>query len=311
MLLGGIEAGGTKVICGVAEMERGEVRLLDQVKFPTTTAAEVIPAAISYFQKYPIETLGIASFGPIDLHKNSPTYGYIQSTPKEGWQNVDFVHPFAAALSIPVAFDTDVNGAALGEAIYGAGKGCDVVTYMTVGTGIGVGTYVEGHLLHGLVHPEAGHMQLVRHPKDTYQGHCPFHPHCLEGLACGPAIEARWGEKGEKLRDRKDVWDMEAFYLAQGVTNLILCYSPEKIILGGGVMHQKDLFPRIWKQVQQNLNGYIRSDKIEKEINQYIVPLALGDQAGLIGALELGRRIVVTGDSAGDKLHVKRLIKRL
>lgn len=290
MILGGIEAGGTKIICGVAEVEKGEVKILHQVKFPTTTAAEVIPEAISYFQKYPIEALGIASFGPVDLHKDSPTYGYIKATPKEGWQHVDLVHPFEKDLSIPVAFDTDVNGAALGEAIYGAGKGCSVVTYMTVGTGIGVGTYVEGKLLHGLVHPEAGHMQLVRHPKDIYQGHCPFHPYCLEGLASGPAIEDRWGEKGEALCERKDVWDMEAFYLAQGVTNLIYCYSPEKIILGGGVMHQKDLFPRIRKQVQQNLNGYIQSDRLEKEIDTYIVPPALGDQAGLVGAVELGKK---------------------
>lgn len=226
-------------------MKDGTIRILSEMRFPTTTAAQVLPEIISWFKQYDIESLGIASFGPLDLKKESPTYGYIKATPKKGWQDVDFVGPFARALSIPIEFDTDVNGAALGESVYGAGKGCQVVSYMTVGTGIGVGLYCEGRLLHGLVHPEAGHMLIQRHPKDTYEGSCPFHKDsflpggCLEGYACGPAIQKRWGAPGETLHNRKEVWEMEAYYLGQGVSNLVLLYSPDKIIIGGGVMHQE------------------------------------------------------------------------
>lgn len=296
MLIGGIEAGGTKIVCGVAEVSGGVVQLKDQMRFSTTTAAEVLPEMISYFQKFPIRSLGIASFGPLDLHRESPTYGYIKATPKEGWQEVDLVRPFAEALHIPVALDTDVNGAALGEAIYGAGKGLDVVTYVTVGTGIGVGTYIEGHLLHGLIHPEAGHMPVARQEGDTYRGHCPFHREeignsgCLEGYASGPAIEERWGQKGEALTGNPKVWDRESFYLAQGLVNLILCYSPQKIILGGGVMKQASLFPLIREKVQHQLHHYLQADVLEKEMETYIVPPMLGDQSGLMGAIELGKR---------------------
>lgn len=302
MLIGGIEAGGTKIICGVAQVKEGKVEILQEARFPTTTAEEVMPQLISYFQEQPIEALGIASFGPLDLKKTSPTYGCVTTTPKEGWQQADWIHPLEAALQIPVALDTDVNGAALGEATYGAGKGLDVVTYMTVGTGIGVGVYVEGHLLHGMMHPEAGHMRLERHSADVYEGHCPFHKDifctggCLEGYASGPAIEARWGEKGEKLQNKPEVWDMESFYLAQGVANLILCYAPDKIILGGGVMHQRNLFPMIREKVQQQLHHYVKTRELIEEIDTYIVPPALGDHSGLMGAVELGKQCVMCNE---------------
>ena len=297
MLIGGVEAGGTKIVCGVAEVRDGAITVLQEVRFPTTTAEEVMPQLISYFRKYPIEALGVASFGPLDLKKSSPTYGCITTTPKEGWQKADWIHPLEEALHVPVALDTDVNGAALGEAIYGAGQGLDVVTYMTVGTGIGVGVYVEGHLLHGMMHPEAGHMRVERHPSDFYKGHCPFHRDtfgtggCLEGYASGPAIEARWGERGEQLQDKPEVWDMESFYLAQGVANLILCYAPEKIIIGGGVMHQRNLFPMIRENVQKQLHQYVKTYEVAEAMDTYIVPPALGDQSGLIGAVELGRLV--------------------
>lgn len=297
MLIGGIEAGGTKIICGVAEVKEGVVNIVQEARFPTTTAEEVMPQLISYFQKQPIAALGVASFGPLDLKKTSKTYGHITTTPKEGWQNADWIHPLEEALHIPVALDTDVNGAALGEARYGAGKGLDVVTYMTVGTGIGVGVYVEGHLLHGMMHPEVGHMRVERYPSDFYTGHCPFHQEsfgtgaCLEGYASGPAIEARWGQKGEALPDRDEVWEMESFYLAQGVANLILCYAPDKIIIGGGVMHQRNLFPMIREKVQKQLHQYVKTPELAEGIDTYIVPPALGDHSGLIGAVELGRLV--------------------
>ena len=299
MLIGGIEAGGTKIICGIGEWKEGNMKILSDMRFPTTTAAQVIPEMIAWFRQYDVKALGIASFGPLDLKKDSPTYGYIKATPKKGWQDVDFVGPFARALNVPIEFDTDVNGAALGEAIYGAGKNCEVAAYMTVGTGIGVGLFANGHLLHGMVHPEAGHMLNLRHPKDTYQGSCAFHHDtdgaggCLEGYACGPAIAARWGAPGETLYDRKEVWEMEAYYLGQGVANLVLLYSPDRIIIGGGVMHQAQLFDMVRKETRKNVNGYIHSDLLDEKIDEYIVPPALGDHAGLMGALELGRRALV------------------
>ena len=280
----------------MGEVKDGTIRILSEMRFPTTTASEVLPEINGWFKQYSIESLGIASFGPLDLKKDSHTYGYIKATPKKGWQDVDFVGPFARAFAIPIEFDTDVNGAALGESVYGAGRGCQVVAYMTVGTGIGVGLYTEGKLLHGLVHPEAGHMLIQRHPKDTYEGSCPFHKDsflpggCLEGYACGPAIQQRWGAPGETLHNRKEVWEMEAYYLGQGVSNLVLLYSPDKIIIGGGVMHQDNLFQMVRDEVKKNLNGYIHSDMVEGNLENYIVPPMLKDHAGLIGAIELGKR---------------------
>lgn len=294
MIFGGIEAGGTKIICGTGEYENGKLEIRESAKFPTERPEIVIPRLTEWFREHPVAALGVASFGPLDLNRCSPTYGFVMDTPKDGWQHVDFLSPFRDAFHIPVAFDTDVNGAALGEAIYGAGKGCGVVVYMTVGTGIGVGVYQEGKLLHGLIHPEAGHMRVVRRGDDQFAGTCGAHPRkgesvCLEGYASGPAIEKRWGEKGENLMDREEVWDLEAWYLSQGVTNLVLMYSPEKIILGGGVMHRKQLFPMIRDGVREYVGGYVRSPMLEEKIGDYIVPPLLEDRAGLTGAIELGR----------------------
>lgn len=215
-------------------------------------------------------------------------------TPKKGWQRVDFVSPFKETFGIPVAFDTDVNGAALGEVMHGAGRGLDSLCYITVGTGIGVGIYSGGKLLHGLLHPEAGHMKVTRMEGDTFEGICKAHQRegnmvCCEGFACGPAIEKRWGMKAEYLMDRPEVWEMEAHYISQLVSDLVLTVSPEKIVLGGGVMHQEVLFPLIRKKVQEQINHYIRMPQLEEGIERYIVPPALSDHAGLIGAIELGR----------------------
>lgn len=295
MKFGGIEAGGTKIICGRGEYENGKLTVTEEARFPTVRPEIVIPRLLDWFRAHPVEALGIASFGPVDLHRDSPSYGFVKDTPKDGWQEVDFCGPFRKEFGIPVAFDTDVNGAALGEAVYGGGKGCRSVVYMTVGTGIGVGVFSDGRLLHGLIHPEGGHMRVTRKKGDDFRGSCRAHRTdgdavCMEGFACGPAIEQRWGEKGEALADRREVWETEAWYLAQGVTNLVLLYSPEKIFLGGGVMHREELFPLIREGVKRYIGGYVRSPKLEEEIDTYIVPPALGDRAGLIGAIELGRR---------------------
>ena len=187
-----------------------------------------------------------------------------------------------------MGFDTDVNGAVLGEVTWGAAKGLDSAIYITVGTGVGVGVYLNGGLLHGLVHPEAGHILLSRHPSDPYEGKCPFHKNCMEGLAAGPAIEARWGKKGVELTDRDEVWELEAYYIAQAIMDYILVYSPQKIILWGGVMHQEKLFPMVREEVKRLLNGYVSHEAILDSIEDYIVPPALGEDPGIKGAIRLG-----------------------
>lgn len=285
MLIGGIEAGGTKMVCAVGD-ENGVVK--DRTSFPTRQPEETFADMIAYYRNWDIQALGIGCFGPLDLNRQSRTYGYITKTPKPGWGNCDIVGAFKDALGVPVGFDTDVNGAVLGEVTWGAAKGLDSAIYITIGTGVGVGVYVNGGLLHGLVHPEGGHILLMKHPKDTYEGKCPFHKTCMEGLAAGPSIEARWGKKAAELADRDEVWELEAYYIAQAITDYILTYSPQKIILWGGVMHQEKLFGMVRKEVQRLLNGYVAHEMITERIDEYIVPPALGEDPGIKGAIKLG-----------------------
>ena len=285
MLIGGIEAGGTKMVCAVGD-ENGVVK--DRTSFPTRQPEETFADMIAYYRNWDIQALGIGCFGPLDLNRQSRTYGYITKTPQPGWGNCDIVGAFKDALGVPVGFDTDVNGAVLGEVTWGAAKGLDSAIYITIGTGVGVGVYVNGGLLHGLVHPEGGHILLIRHPKDTYEGKCPFHKNCVEGLAAGPSIEARWGKKAAELADRDEVWEMEAYYIAQAITDYILSYSPQKIILWGGVMHQEKLFGMVRKEVLNLLNGYVAHETITEHIDQYIVPPTLGEDPGIMGAIKLG-----------------------
>ncbi|MGL4337348.1 MAG: ROK family protein, partial [Turicibacter sp.] len=233
MLFGGIEAGGTKFVCGVGN-ENGQI--LERIQFDTTTPEETMPQIINYFKGKNIVSLGIGCFGPIDPDVNSPMYGYVTSTPKTAWKDYNFLGELKKHFDIPMGFDTDVNVACLGEATYGAAKGLDSCIYLTIGTGVGGGALVEGNLAHGLLHPEMGHIMLRRHPQDPYEGKCPFHKDCFEGLAAGPAIEARWGKKGHELSENSLVWEIEAYYIAQALVNYVLLLSPKKIILGGGVM---------------------------------------------------------------------------
>lgn len=292
MWIGAIEAGGTKMVCGIGD-ENGN--LVDREVFPTRTPEETIPSIISYFQAHThkIEALGIGCFGPLNLDKKSKDYGMITSTPKLSWQNYSIVRVFQEALHIPVALDTDVNVAALGEATWGVGVEDQVVLYITIGTGVGVGVCIEKQLLHGLVHPEAGHMLLSKRLDDKYDSACPFHKNCMEGLVSGPALKGRWGKSAEELYELDEVWEMEADYIAQALANYILVYSPNRIILGGGVMHQKALFPRIHEKVGAYLNGYIVHPMLEQHMEDYIVSPGLGDDAGIKGALKLALNCVL------------------
>lgn len=285
MRIGAIEAGGTKFVCGIGN-EQGIIE--DRVSFPTGEPERTLEQVIAYFEHNKVDSIGIGTFGPIDIDPSSPSYGCVTTTPKPGWANYPFLMTLKQVFDVPFGWDTDVNAAALGEAMWGAAKGLDSCVYYTIGTGIGVGVFAEGKLVHGLVHPEGGHILTRRHLEDRFAGTCPYHGECLEGMAAGPAIEKRWNMKGSDIPVDHPAWAMEAFYIGQAVTASILMLSPKKIVLGGGVMHQKQLFPLIRAEVQNNLNGYVSAKAVSDNIDDYIVPPGLGDNAGLCGALALG-----------------------
>jgi fructokinase len=293
-LWGGIEAGGTKFVCAVGT---GPDDLWAEVRFLSTTPEETIGQAIQFFQqqKETLTAIGIASFGPLDPNPDSPTFGYITTTPKPGWVHTDLAGPIRRALGVPVGFDTDVNVAALGEYRWGAAQGLDTFVYLTVGTGIGGGGMVNGKLIHGLIHPEMGHIRIPHdRDMDPYTGSCPYHGDCLEGLAAGPALEGRWGQRGETLPADHPAWLLEADYLAFALTNIICILSPQRIILGGGVMQQRQLFPLVRRKVRELLNEYLPVLAILDQIDDYIVPPGLGDRAGVLGAIALAQHVAVT-----------------
>lgn len=285
MLFGALEAGGTKMVLAIGD-ENGNI--IEQKSIPTKKPENTIPHIVEYFKSKDIKALGIGSFGPVDLDKKSDTYGYITSTPKLEWANFDFVGNMKRELNIPIGFDTDVNASALGEATWGSTKGLESSIYITVGTGVGLGVYLNNSLLHNMLHPEGGHILLTKHPQDDFEGICPYHPNCLEGLASGPAIEKRWKQKAYQIPDTDFAWELEAYYLAQAIINYILTLSPHRIVLGGGVMHQKQLFPLIRKNVTKLLNGYIKSKEIE-DMNNYIVPSILKGDQGIMGCIQLAK----------------------
>ena len=294
-LLGGIEAGGTKFVCAVGT---GPDDLQAEIRIPTTMPQETISQVIDFFQQQIKQTgdlaaIGIGAFGPVDVCENSPKFGWFLNTPKPGWQQVDFVGTIKRELNIPVGFDTDVNAAALGEYQWGNGIGLGSLIYLTIGTGIGGGGVMGGRPIHGLLHPEMGHI-LIPHDLsvDPFVGACPFHQDCLEGLASGFAMEKRWQQKAASLPADHPAWALEAHYLATGLINFILTLSPERIILGGGVMEQPQLFPLIRSQVRERLNAYLEVPQIMADIDNYIVPPKLGSKAGIMGAFVLAQQTI-------------------
>jgi fructokinase len=292
-LFGGIEAGGSKFVCAVGT---GPDNLVDEIRFPTTQPRQTIARAIDFFLKHkkdkPLTAVGIGTFGPADPNPSSPTYGFITTTPKPGWANTDFAGTVSEALGLPVNFDTDVNAAALGEHSWGAARGLDNFIYLTIGTGIGGGGMIENRLMHGLIHPEMGHIAVPQdREKDPFAGCCPFHGNCLEGLASGPAMKERWGISPEDMPPDHPGWQLEAEYLSWALVNFICTLSPRRIILGGGVMEKGYLFPPIRARVRELLNGYLRAWEILEDIDNYIVPPALSNRAGVLGALALGRQV--------------------
>ncbi len=287
---GGIEAGGTKFVCAVGESPDA---VLAEERFPTSTPDKTLEQTVRFFRQQEtkfgqIAAIGVSSFGPVDPDPASPQFGYITTTPKEGWANTDFAGYLRKELKVPIGFDTDVNGAALAEYRWGAAQGLDTFIYLTIGTGIGGGGLVNGRLMHGLVHPEMGHLRIPHDLSlDPFAGVCPFHGDCWEGLASGPAMEKRWGVPARQLPEDHVAWDLEAQYLALAVQNLIVTLSPQRIIMGGGVMEQRHLFDKVRRRVQSLLNDYVKHPQIIHAMDEYIVPPALGNRAGVLGGFAL------------------------
>jgi fructokinase len=287
-VLGAIEAGGTKFVCAVGTGPDD----LESCSFPTTSPEATMDGVIRFFQCRPgLRAIGIGSFGPVDLDPCSPTFGSVTSTPKLLWRNFDLAGTVRRAFHLPVGFDTDVNAAALGEARWGAAEGLSDFLYLTVGTGIGGGAVVNGQLLHGLMHPEMGHIRVPHDwGKDSFPGVCPYHGDCLEGLASGPAIETRWGISGMHLPPEHPAWELEAHYLALGLANWVCTLSPRRIVTGGGVMQHARLLPLVRRRLRDLLNGYIPSMLLSEGIDEYVVLPRLGDRSGVVGALALAEK---------------------
>ncbi len=297
---GGIEGGGTKFVCAVGS---GPDELHSVCSFDTEGPEETLDRAAAFFGEQQealwrqgsakIEAVGVAMFGPVDVRPGSPSYGHVLSTPKAGWSGADILGPLSESLGVPLVLDTDVNAAALAEWRWGAACECDPALYLTVGTGIGGGVFVNGRPLHGLLHPEMGHIHVRRHPNDpaSFLGICPFHGDCLEGMASGPALEQRWGSRPEALPVDHPAWDIQAYYLAQAVVTCIYTLAPERIVLGGGVMRGPGLLAKVRREVRILLKGYLRSEAVGAGIDAYIVAPALGDRAGVLGALALAERL--------------------
>lgn len=287
MSVGGVEAGGTRWTCAVAGSD-GELERVES--FPTTIPAETIGRAVEFFADAgDLEALGVGAFGPVVVERSSPRWGTITTTPKPGWADTDITGPLAEALGVPIVLDTDVNAAAIGEWRHGATRGLDTSVYITVGTGIGGGVFANGRPVHGLLHPEVGHM-LIPHDRvrDPFAGSCPFHGDCLEGLASGTALRARWGRPGEELDD-PEVWELEAEYLALGLANVVLVLAAERIVVGGGVGLARGLLPRVRVRLRELLADYVDVPQLGADLDSYLVPAALGPRAGIVGAIELAR----------------------
>lgn len=284
MLIGAIEAGGTKFVCSVMD-EFNETK--DRCVIQTQKPAETLDEAVSFFKAHDIDSLGVGAFGPIDLNTKSDTYGMIKNTPKKEWKNFPLLDELKRMLKVPVALDTDVNAACLGEFRFGAAEDVDSAMYITIGTGVGAGFVKDDQVFKGFTHPEMGHIKIKRVEGDTFEGGCPYHDDCIEGLVSGPAIEKRFGINGAEIRADDPVWETVAHYIAEALVNYTLVLCPERIIIGGGVMKQSHLYPLIRREFKKVLNDYIEIADLDK----YIASPLLNNDQGVIGAAALAKDI--------------------
>ncbi len=289
MRLGALEAGGTKMVCAIGN-EYGEIS--NSVSIPTTTPEETLPRIVAYFEEQgDLQALGIGAFGPVGIDPNKATYGKILDTPKLAWKHYDLLGNLQEALHIPMAIDTDVNAACLGEVVYGEAKGLSNVLYLTIGTGIGAGLVIDGKPVHGLLHPEAGHITVRPQKGDEGNCICPYHTNCFEGLASGPSLQNRYRCEAKELAMRKEVWELESEYIAQALLQYLYVVSPERMILGGGVMHQDQIFELVRKKVLLKNHGYI-SETTLQDLEHFIVPASLGGNQGIMGCLHLAKTLL-------------------
>lgn len=284
MLVGAIEAGGTKFVCAIG-IESNEI--IERVSFPTTTPEETLAHVFEFFDQYELASIGIGSFGPIDINEKSETYGYVLSTPKLAWKDFDFLGAMKERYDIPMGWTTDVNAAALGESEKGAAAGLDNVMYITIGTGVGAGAIVNGQLLEGIGHPEMGHLLVKPHQDDHYDGFCPYHGNCLEGMAAGPSINGRLDMAGKDVDPDHQVWDFMANYIGQALVAYTVILRPERIILGGGVMHAPKMLDKVKEAFDALLGNYVDVP----ELDSYLVKPGLGDNAGITGAILLANQV--------------------
>lgn len=297
-MLGAVEGGGTKFVCMLGT---SPTDVVDQTTIPTTDPVETIGGVVDFFSRprpgIRLAAIGVATFGPIELDPESPDYGCVLGTPKQRWSGARILAPLRRRFGVPLGWDTDVNGAVLGEARWGAAQGVDPVVYLTIGTGIGGGALVNGKPVHGLLHPEMGHLPVPRLPGDNFPGNCPFHGACLEGMVSGPALAERYGRPMSEVPVEDPIWDLAARYLAHGLAGIVYTLSPRRIVLGGGVMRQSHLLPRVRRALVETVNGYLPVRAFTKDIDSYVVESTLDQKAGLYGALVLAERALAEGRS--------------
>ncbi|MGZ4167882.1 MAG: ROK family protein [Solirubrobacteraceae bacterium] len=287
-IYGGVETGGTWVVCAIGT---GPDDIAAEESFPTGEPEPTLARIAEFFERGPRPAaIGIGSFGPVDLDRASPTWGHVTSTPKPGWAHTPVAPALADRLGLPVRFDTDVTTAALGEQRWGAAAGCDSVCYLTVGTGIGAGLLVDGRPVHGLVHPEVGHLRVPHdRERDPFAGVCPAHGDCWEGLAAGGAIGARWGVHPKEIPDDHPAWALEAEYVALGILAIVLVASPRRVVVGGGVMARAGLLDSVRSRLVDLNAGYLETPMMGAAVDRYVVAPALGERAGVLGAIALAQ----------------------
>lgn len=303
-MYGGVETGGTWCVCGLGDGSGGlEVR----EQFRTGPPGETLERILGFFSAHPRPlAVGVGAFGPLDLDPDSPTWGEVTSTPKPGWQHTPLAPVLVRRLGVPVAFDTDVGAAALAEHRWGAGIGAPSLCYLTVGTGIGAGLIQDGRIWHGLIHPEVGHIRVPHdRGRDPFAGACPVHGDCWEGLAAGGALASRWGAEPEALPDDHPAWELEAEYLALGILAILSVASPHRIVAGGGILERAGVLERVRRILPQLLGGYLDSPLLGAQIDEYLVAPALGDDAGVLGAMGLARDLVVDPQASGSRAHTR------
>lgn len=290
-LFGGVETGGTWCVCALG---RGPDEVVAREQFETGAPAETLDRIIDFFLSHPRpEALGVGAFGPLDVDPESPTWGYVTTTPKPGWQHTAVAGVLAERLGVPVNIDLDVTAAALGEYRWGAGRDARSLCYLTVGTGIGAGLLIDGRPVHGLIHPEVGHMRVPHdRERDPFAGCCPVHGDCWEGLASGTALAQRWQMAPEELPDDHPAWALQAEYLALGILSIVSVVSPHRVIVGGGVMERPGLRARVGRRLSELVAGYLDTPLLGAEVDRYLVAPALGDDAGVLGAIALAQQAV-------------------